>query len=244
VTELFGYRVRKISTTGIISTVAGNGTEAYSGDGGPASLAQLDAPWGVVADSGGNLYISDSGNHTIRKIAANGVITTVAGSGIAGYSGDGGPAAGAQLNTPLGMAMDIAGNLYVADCHNQRIRKISSGGAIATVAGNGSMGYAGDGGPALGAKLACPHGVAIDPAGNIYIGDTENNRVRKVTLGGVISTIAEPEPRASPVTAGPPPALNFARRPAWRWMPPAVCTSPIPATGRSGRSLRMGPSPR
>ena len=190
VTELFGYRVRKISTTGIISTVAGNGTEAYSGDGGPASLAQLDAPWGVVADSGGNLYISDSGNHTIRKIAANGVITTVAGSGIAGYSGDGGPAAGAQLNTPLGMAMDIAGNLYVADCHNQRIRKISSGGAITTVAGNGSMGYAGDGGPALGAKLACPHGVAIDPAGNIYIGDTENNRVRKVTLGGVISTIA------------------------------------------------------
>jgi uncharacterized protein (TIGR03437 family) len=190
VTELFGFRVRKISTTGIISTVAGNGTEAYSGDGGPASLAQLDIPWGVVADSGGNLYISDSGNHTIRKIAASGVITTVAGAGIAGYSGDGGPAAGARLNTPLGIAMDAGGNLYVADCHNQRIRMISSGGAITTVAGNGSMGYAGDGGPAVGAELACPHGVAVDPAGNIYIGDTENNRVRKVTPAGVISTIA------------------------------------------------------
>jgi uncharacterized protein (TIGR03437 family) len=190
VTEAWGFRVRKISTAGIISTVAGNGTEAYSGDGGPASLAQLDIPWDVVADSGGNLYISDSGNHTIRKVAANGVITTVAGSGAAGYSGDGGPAAGAQLNTPLGIAMDGGGNLYVADCHNQRIRKISSGGTITTVAGNGSMGYAGDGGPALGAKLACPHGVAVDPAGNIYIGDTENNRVRKVTPGGVISTIA------------------------------------------------------
>jgi len=189
-TELWGFRVRKISTTGIISTVAGNGTEAYSGDGGPASLAQLDAPWGVVADSRGNLYISDEGNHTIRKIAASGVITTVAGTGIAGYSGDRGPAAGAQLNTPLGIAMDAGGNLYVADCHNQRIRKISSGGAITTVAGNGSMGYAGDGGPAVGAELACPHGVAVDPAGNIYIGDTENNRVRKVTPAGVISTIA------------------------------------------------------
>jgi uncharacterized protein (TIGR03437 family) len=189
-TELWGLRVRKISTTGIISTVAGNGTEAYSGDGGPASLAQLDIPWGVVADSGGNLYISDSGNHTIRKIALSGVITTVAGTGIAGYSGDGGPAAGAQFNTPLGIAMDAGGNLYVADCHNQRIRKISSGGAITTVAGNGSWGYSGDGGPAVGAKLACPHGVAVDAAGNIYIGDTEINRVRKVTPGGVISTIA------------------------------------------------------
>jgi uncharacterized protein (TIGR03437 family) len=174
----------------VISTIAGNGGKAYSGDGGAASAAQLYSPWGVAVDASGNLFIGDSGDHTIRKVAPNGMITTVAGTGLAGFSGDGGAAAGAQLDTPLGIALDGAGNLYVADCQNQRVRRVSAGGSIATIAGNGVRGYAGDGGPATQAHLSCPHGVAVDSAGNLFIGDTENNRVRKVGPDGVISTIA------------------------------------------------------
>jgi uncharacterized protein (TIGR03437 family) len=183
-------RLRRITPGGTIATVAGNGVAAYSGDGGPASAAQLYSPWGVAVDAQGNLFISDSGNHTIRKVEPNGTIATVAGTGIAGFSGDGGAAAGAQLNTPLGIALDGTGSLYVADCQNQRVRRISAGGSIATVAGNGVEGFAGDGGPATQAQLSCPHGVAVDSAGNLFIGDTENSRVRKVGPDGVISTIA------------------------------------------------------
>jgi len=172
----FGHRIRKITTNGTITTVAGNGTEAWSGDGGPAAAAQLDAPWSVAADSRGNLYISDSGNHTVRKIATDGSITTVAGTGVRGSSGDGGPATRAQLNVPLGIAVDGAGNLYVAECLGSRIRKISAAGAITTVAGN--------------AQLACPHGVAVDASGSLYIADTYSNQLRKVSPDGTISTIA------------------------------------------------------
>ena len=185
-----GHRIRKIATNGTITTVAGNGTQGYSGDGGPAAVAQLDAPWGVAAGSGGNLYIGDSGNHTVRKIAANGTITTVAGTGVPGSLGDGGPATRAQLNVPLGVAVDGAGNLYVAECLGARIRKVTAAGGIATVAGTGSSGYGGDGGPAVNAQLACPHGVAVDASDNLYIADTGNNRLRKVTLDGTITTVA------------------------------------------------------
>jgi uncharacterized protein (TIGR03437 family) len=194
-----GNRIRKVTPIGTITTVAGTGVVAYSGDGGPASAAQLYSPWGLAVDARGNLFISDSGNHTVRKIAPDGMITTVAGTGFAGFSGDGGAAARAQLDTPLGIALDGAGNLYVADCHNERVRKISAGGSIATIAGNGVPGFSpgtglagptGDGGPAIQARLSCPHGVAVDSAGNVYIGDTEYNRVRMVGPDGVISTIA------------------------------------------------------
>ncbi|MBZ5623596.1 MAG: IPT/TIG domain-containing protein [Acidobacteriia bacterium] len=183
-------RIRKITPGGTITTVAGNGAEAYSGDGGSASTAQLNSPWGIAVDARGNLFISDSGNHTVRKVAPDGTISTVAGTGLAGFSGDGGAATGAQLNTPLGIALDSAGNLYVADCRNQRVRRVSASGSITTIAGNGMPGYAGDGGPATQAGLSCPHGVAVDSDGSLYIGDTENNRVRRVGPDGVISTNA------------------------------------------------------
>ena len=185
-----GKRIRKIATSGTITTVAGNGTEEYSGDGSAATAAQLDAPWGVAADTGGNLYVSDSGNHTVRKIAASGIITTVAGTGVRGSTGDGGPATRAQLNVPLGIALDGAGNIYVAECLNPRIRRISAAGVITTVAGNGASGYGGDGGPAVNAQLACPHGIAVDASGTLYIADTDNHRLRKVGPDGTISTIA------------------------------------------------------
>jgi uncharacterized protein (TIGR03437 family) len=185
-----GRRLRKVAPDGAIATAAGNGTEEYSGDGGPSTAAQLDAPWGVAADSRGNVYVADSGNHTVRKIAPNGIITTVVGTAVRGYSGDGGPATHAQLDQPLGIAVDGAGNLFIAECLGARIRKVSLTGIITTVAGSGASGYSGDGGPAVKAQLACPHGVAADASGNLYIADTGNQRLRKVSADGLISTIA------------------------------------------------------
>ena len=170
-----------------IDTFAGNGTIGYSGDNGPATSAQLNQPWGVAVDAAGNVYIADTVNNRIRKVA-NGVISTVAGNGTLGYSGDDGPATSAQLSWPAGVAVDSAGNLYVADQNNNRIRKVSNG-VITTVAGNGTPGYSGDNGPATSAKLYGPKGVAVDSAGNLYIADTSNQRIRKV-LNGVIATAA------------------------------------------------------
>ena len=171
-------RVRRVSN-GVISTVAGDGSTGYSGDGGLATAAGLKQPSGVAVDQAGNLYIADSGNNRIRKVS-NGVITTVAGSGQQGYGGDGGPAASAELNQPSGVAVDASGNLYIADTANQRIRKVS-GGVIMTIAGNGSAGFGGDGGPAADARLDDPSALAVDARGNIYIADTNNNRVRVLT---------------------------------------------------------------
>jgi uncharacterized protein (TIGR03437 family) len=183
-------RIRKISSTGIISTVAGNGGAGYAGDGGPATSAQLYNPLGVAVDGSGNIYIGDSTNNRVRKVSSSGIITTVAGTGSAGFSGDSGPATGAQLYNPCGVAVDGSGNLYIVDGSNQRIRKVSSNGIITTVAGTGSAGFSGDGGPATGAKLSFPSGVAVDGSGNIYIGDSTNNRVRKVSPSGIITTVA------------------------------------------------------
>jgi sugar lactone lactonase YvrE len=176
--------------TGIITTIAGNGTVGFSGDGGQATAAQLTNPTGVAVDSVGNVYIADAGTHRIRKVNAAGVISTVAGNGTPGYSGDGGPAIAAQLNFPLGVAVDSAGNLYVVDTANERIRKVTPEGVISTVAGNGTRGFSGDGGPATAAQLDTQDGVAVDSAGNLYIADSFNFRIRKVTAAGVISTVA------------------------------------------------------
>jgi uncharacterized protein (TIGR03437 family) len=179
--------VRKVSN-GVITTVAGNGTAGYTGDGGPATSAQLNNPYGVAVDSAsGNLYIADYLNHTIRKVS-NGVITTVAGTGTAGYSGDSGPATSAQLYRPQSVVLDSGGNLYIADSYNNRIREISNG-VITTVAGTGTAGYTGDSGPAASARLNRPEGVALDSAGNLYIADYNNYRVREVS-NGVIATVA------------------------------------------------------
>jgi len=192
-------RIRKINaTTGIIKTVAGNSPlhdfGSFSGDGGPATLAEFNHPSGVVIDTKGNIYIADQYNERIRKVStATGVINTVAGNGEMGYSGDGGPAISAKMS-PHGIAVDNDGNIYVAEELNNRIRKISVlTGIINTIAGNGESGYSGDGGPAISARLQSPCGVAIDKAGNIYIADWGNWCIRKVVHStGIIYTIAGP----------------------------------------------------
>jgi uncharacterized repeat protein (TIGR01451 family) len=182
--------VYKIDPDGILTLVAGNGKPGFSGDGGLAVNAQLNSPQGLAVDSTGNLYISDHGNNSIRMVAPSGVITTVAGTGVAGYSGDNGPATKAQLYDPEGVAVDAAGNLYIADSSNERIREVTPGGIISTAAGNGNSGFWGDTGPATGAQLSDPRGVAVDSTGNLYIADFWNNRVRAVAPNGTITTFA------------------------------------------------------
>jgi len=184
------HRIRKVDTNGIITTIAGTGTYGYSGDGGPATAANIYFPSGVQLDNAGNLYFGDSYNRRVRKIDANGIITTVAGNGVRDYSGDGGPATSAKLSYPADIAIDVNGNLYILDWDNHRIRKVDINGIITTVAGTGIAGYSGDGGPAIFAKLNYPYGVAVDVTGNLYITDSFNYRVRKVNSNGIITTIA------------------------------------------------------
>jgi sugar lactone lactonase YvrE len=183
-------RVRKVTTTGMITTAAGNGTVGFSGDGGPASLAQLNYPAGVTADTNGNVFIADTRNNRIRKVTPRGMITTIAGNGKPGFGGDGGSASAAQLNAPSAVAVDQAGNIFLSDTSNQRIRKIDSSGVIMTIAGTGDRGGGGDGGPATSAQITNPAGIAVDRAGNVFIADAGNNRIRIVTSDGNINTIA------------------------------------------------------
>jgi uncharacterized protein (TIGR03437 family) len=173
---------------GQMTVVAGNGIQGFSGDGGPATSASLNQPSGVAVDAAGNLYIADFNNNRIRKVSPGGTITTIAGNGVATFSGDGEPATSASLSGPVGVAVDSAGNLYIADKYNQKIREVS-GGVITTIAGNGNQGFSGEGVPATTASLNFPEAVAVDSAGNVYIADTGNNRIREVS-GGAINTVA------------------------------------------------------
>ncbi|MEU2870421.1 NHL repeat-containing protein [Streptomyces olivoreticuli] len=184
------HRVRKVSPNGIITTVAGNGTPGFVSDGGPALGTSLNNPIGVAVDGARNLYIADTNNHRVRKVSPNGIITTVAGNGQAGFVSDGGPAVATKLNTPHAVAVDAAGNLYIADYANHRVRKVTPNGIITTVAGNGQAGFVSDGGPAIATKLNGPTGVAVDAAGNLYIGEWNGHRVRKVDQNGIITTVA------------------------------------------------------
>ena len=186
--ETSGRRIRKVSN-GIITTIAGVGANVPMGDGGMATSAYFLADSGIVSDGRGTFYVADNNNDTIRKIAPDGTITTIAGTGVPGYNGDGIPAVQAQLYAPFALALDQQGNLYVSDSRNERVRMINTQGIISTVAGTGTLGYNGDGQPANQAQLATPRGIAFDSKGNLYICDVDNHRLRMVS-GGTISTIA------------------------------------------------------
>jgi Leucine-rich repeat (LRR) protein/sugar lactone lactonase YvrE len=189
------HRIRKVDSNGIITTVVGNGRRGFAGDNGLATAARLRYPVAIVFDNNGHLYITDSGNHRIRKVTgqrtrktnANSMITTFAGSR-SGYRGDNGPATQARLSNPSGLAVDSQNNLYIADTDNHRIRKVDNRGNITTVAGNGTKGYSGDGDPAIAAKLNAPTGLEVDSTGNLFIADKDNHRIRKVNNEGMIST--------------------------------------------------------
>jgi len=182
VADTFNHRVRKVAPDGVITTVAGNGRQGFAGDDGPATSGELSEPFAVTVDNSNHvLYIADTGNNRIRKVSADGVISTVAG---------GGDSTEAPKLQPYGLAVDSSGNLYIADHNNHCIRKLTSEGTTTIVAGSGREGYSGDGGAAVLAELASPYGVALDPADNLFIADTGNYRIRRVSADGVITTIA------------------------------------------------------
>ena len=210
VADTGNHRVRKIGAAGTITTLAGTGERGYGGDDGPATEARFAFPAGVAVDAAGNVYVADTGNHRVRKIGAAGTITTLAGTGERGYGGDDGPATEARFALPAGVAVDAAGNVYVADTGNHRVRKIGAAGTITTLAGTGERGYGGDDGPAAQARFALPAGVAVDAAGNVYVADTGNHRVRKIGAAGTVTTLAGTGERGYGGDDGPATEARFA----------------------------------
>ena len=205
------HRVRRVTPAGLITTVAGTGKPAFSGDGGLAGKAGLNAPRGLAFDADGFLYIADSGNHAVRKISPGGLISSSAGNGFSGFRGDGGSASAALLNAPSAVAVDPTGDVFIADTANHRVRRINRGGLITTYAGTGTPGLAFEGSAAVFAQLNEPRGLAFDPAGNLYIADTANNRIRRVDLTGLLTTVGDPvfaSPRG--VTVAPDGAIYVA----------------------------------
>ncbi len=191
--DYYSHVIRKVDTSGIITTIAGRpGLDGRTGDGGPATAARLRFPTSVAFDGDGNMYIAELGNDIVRKVDADGIISTVAGSGFKGYDGDGGPATVAKLDGPMDVAVDSAGNLYFSEIYNNVVRKVDKTGIISTVAGNRTLGhgYSGDGGPATLAMLGTPYSIDFDSSGNLYIADRNNNRIRKVDTLRIISTVA------------------------------------------------------
>ncbi len=189
IADMMNSAIRKINTAGIISTVAGNGARGYSGDGGPATAASICFVYNLIVDAAGNLYLPDEANSVVRKVSAAGIITTIAGCGVDGNDGDGGQATAAKLSEPWSVALDATGNLFIADLNAEVIRKVTPAGVISTIAGNGVEGYSGDGGPATAAAISNPTCIITDRAGNVYIDDYNNSRIRKVTPAGVITTV-------------------------------------------------------
>jgi sugar lactone lactonase YvrE len=202
ISDSLNNRVRKVDRQGLISTVAGNGEQSFSGDGGPATAAALYQPQGLAITADGNLYIADGGNARVRKVNVQGTITTVAGDGGPNFGGDGGPATAATLSNPIGVAFDATGNLYISAGYNahgihypitvkdNRIRRVDPQGIITTVAGAGPASYSGDGGPAQAANIWAAASLSFNPQGNLVFVDSGNDRVRKVDEHGIITTIA------------------------------------------------------
>ncbi len=184
------HRIRKIALDGKITTVAGSGTQGFAGDGAAATAAQINYPTTIAFNAAGELFFADYGNHRVRKIATDGKISTVAGSGTEGFSGDGGAATAAQLNNPLGVAVAANGDLLIADTQNHRIRRINSNGIISTIAGSGTLGFAGDGAAASSAQFSYPGAMTFAADGSLLIADYGNSRVRKIDSNGIISTFA------------------------------------------------------
>lgn len=190
ISDCYNHRIRKINSAGVISTVAGIGTVGFNGDNIPATSAELNNPQEIAVDGSGNIYISDALNNRVRLVRASGIITTFAGNGTPGYSGDGGAATDAKISRPYGIAIDKNGDILFTEWGNSIVRKVSTSGVIATVAGTGHFGYSGDSGPATSAALNIPIGIAIDMSDNIYIGDYNNFRVRKISASsGNIFTV-------------------------------------------------------
>lgn len=187
--DSLNHAILKIDADGYLTRVVGNGQSGFNGDGIQATEASLNLPYDVRLDSQGNVYIADVNNHRIRKVNTSGVISTVAGTGVAGYSGDGGPAVNARLHTPYGILLDNDDNLLIADSDNNVVRKVGRDGVIHTVAGTGQRGYGGDGGSALAATLDSPQSLGIDTQGRIYIGDEHNNAIRILERDGTVQTL-------------------------------------------------------
>jgi sugar lactone lactonase YvrE len=192
IVDTYNHRIRRVDTQGVITTIGGTGSAGSSGDGGPAVRARFDTPHGIASDPAGNVYVADPPNQRIRRIdAVTGIVTTVAGSGRSGYSGDGGPATAARVRHPKGVEIAPDGSLYIADNNNHCVRRVDlQTGVITTVAGTGSRGFSGDGGPATAARLDEPRNIAFDAAGRLYIVDQNNRRIRRVDTDGTISTFA------------------------------------------------------
>ena len=256
IADTSNHRIRKVDTSATpwtISTVAGDGTKGISGDGGAATAAKLDVPYGVAVDGSGNIYIADTDNHRIRKVdATTGNISRVAGTlaKLSGYSGDGGAATAAEINTPLSVAVDGSGNIYIADRNNERIRKVDASGNISTVVGTGTPGYNGDGCRATTARLYIPYGVAVDGSGNLYIADGNNHRIRKVgpapagsapgpcgvahSVPGPVAPPREPEPPAPPPTVEPVGVSELTFAPAADADPSAPMSQPLTLRAEGG----------
>ncbi len=239
VTDFLNNRVEKVTPDGMIATVAGTLADGFSGDGGPATAAELSGPVDVAVDGQGNLFIADSNNLRIRKVSPAGTITTVAGNGTFGFSGDGGPATSAALGSILALTVDGQGNLYLID--SSRVRKVATTGTITTVAGNGTFGFSGDGGPATSAAMR-PAGIVVDSQGNLFIADGFNHRVRTVNTSGIISTVAGTG--IAGLTPGPPPRPSCLVPPGSPSTARGTFSSRTAATTAFGRSPRTAPSIR